>query len=988
MPIPQLQPEHPIEAFELASRNLFRKTFQADGQSPQIQIRSLDVTEEFCFNCTGLQLPALFSVIGTMLACRGKNIWDPGRLVEEFGLAWACCRIAWELEKGTVEAAIKESIPHLPHQNTAQAIIHGLEEYWRLLATFLDRRDGYHGLHLPEPEAAGHEQYLISTKRLAIPRRIDLGIIRTALKEDWLQLSIIVRMRSVADLTALDSRLRSDVLLLSECLDGGQIPSRLRRMWDRIERAMVDTARAGTKIIKSILLWHPDRYQSPVLLSLDMSIDEARDVHEREGHEAILKLAKKWAIPVDSPRILLFAEEQSCFWSLASDGVDPIGRLLVRGDLPAASQEMLGLANRPLELEDGWRLHVRMPAAPLAFDVLPQGLEDASCLLRAMPRPAIGVRGGVRSAAGEFLCVAAMLPLITARSVRQLRLRAKAGGGLVDLGVDDSGVARLPHDTSAGSFTIEGVDDDGALLVSRSLVLVAIGNDDLAHAYADPPASRTLCDVHPEAADDPAGVRLLNSACLPELWPEVPEVACDVTAWFSKAVYLGPRVGEFATEPRPGFGWAVRYDGADEALLTHVGDAVAPDPEPKEKNADTGACRAWRKAFQNIRLSGNVSAEIREGLNAYRAVVRDSVSDRRKTNLGPRPQMQQLLEPDHLVQAERQPRVCEAVAIMAALAVRANARAFCGMSHRGDDDGSDEIPEPGRLLSWLPSFLGFDANGSIPGEVWSIVRLWQEIGIIDITAPAASSGLRWIARRPVWIRARIHDRYQATLMGLIKPGALNRISAEAEELGFAPIELPSESPYAPRVLRCSLPLSKRDTFAAWAVRWGMGVRDLPWTGQEWPSWLPSLPNLVRKHPRGWCPPLAEGVRAYRFDNTARGWVATNAELRGLWRHPAQPGQMPCWEVRVGEETRISPHRDDALLLGVCHQPSLAFRRSGASIISATPASGALPVRLPLACARLCTALAPMLPGPGPEGWRYPLPNRFMAESLAAHLGIP
>lgn len=981
----------PVEFYQSISRKMFNGIFHRDGDRQTI--RSIDISDQFAQRCLEMGPDRIFGAVGAMLGgmVLGSDPWvisgNTGAnklIVENFSLAWACCRIAWETDQGTLEEAIRKRL-HPPFLNAVPKIIRGLETYWEAVADYTGSRDNYHPLILPKETTSGQERYVISTKRLVIPWKRDLVSIWNHVGGDWYSLSIAARVERSMTAPAIDDRLAKDLRLFRDTLASGP-NQRLRSIWKRIE-SYVDfrserSSGAGIQR-RTTFIWEPSRHVQAQLHACDLDAGTFADTLESQGAEPILAMANGWEPAACERLFLLTSTSHSAIWRATRRATIPISRLLVHRSLGDAIGRLRPAGAPGLPLGNDWLLMDIDPSL-LPLERLPEGLDGCPQLLRGLSEPRISLAGGIRSAPGEYLVHPLIAPHITSEGASAMRAR------FTDRSIDLQPVCGnwpWPEGTPlAGDCRLEAIDGEGQTIATRSLNFIDPCTDShgVGAAFAHAPPSLTLCSIHPAQTEDPDEPPLLECGAIIPLWPvpATPHAICDATAWVTSAMYLGPRVGELSSEPRPGFGWAVRFSSTEDPLLTWTG--AAAQPIDGECNADKGACRAWRKAFDRKATFESRDADAVTAYRAYQGAARVAITKAaRRLDLGPRPANHLDLEPDRIAEIETDPRVRLAMTFMAALARKANARPLCDRA----TDMDDSPPEPGRLLAWLPQILGLSvASGRPPPEIWEVIRLWQEIGILDIVTPATSSGLRWVARSPEWVRVKIDDRLQMTLMGLVEPGWAEQLAEQANAAGYRPCWLRAESPWAPPVLRCSIEDDEGAAFAEWALSHGVQVSDMPWTGIEWPNWIRPLREAHRQFPSTDEEDAAERGWAFVPGRCTLARTSTRASM-SLWT-VYRRGGMTKWCFRSPDGARWSPIRDEAALLAAWGSGSpLGILCAGASLITPRSGLGELPLRLPLSLARLCTALSPSLPGPGPQGWRYPLANRFMADALADRLGL-
>lgn len=978
----------PLEHYQGLSRKMFNDIFHCDGD--RRVVRSIDISEQFAERCLGVGSDRIFASVRALLGGmgHGSDPWCSAGttklIAENFCLAWVCCRIAWEIDRGTLEESIRKRLDP-PYQNAVSKIIRGLGDYWEMVAEYTGSRKDHHPLLLPHEDASGHERYVTSTKRLVIPWKRDLAAIWNHLNGDWYSLPIAARVERSMSAPGIDERLATDLGSFRDALASGP-NQRLRSIWKRIE-SYVDfrsERSSGASIQRrTVFIWEPSRHAQAQFHSCDLDAGAFADLLESDGADPILAMADAWT-PAACDRLFLFTPtSHSAIWRATGHATSPISRLLAHRSLGDALGRLRPARASALPLGDDWLL-VDIDPSLLPLDRLPEGLDGCPQLLRELPDPRISLAGGIRSAPGEYLVHPLIAPRIASEGASTMRMRS------ADRSVDlqpAGGIWSWPEGMPmAGDYRLEALDGEGQTVATRSVRFVDPCADrrGVGAIIAPPAPSLTLCSIHPAQADDPDEPPLLERGTIAPFWP-VPatsDAICDATAWFTAAMYLGPRVGELASEPRPGFGWAVRFSATDDPLLTWIGSAVPPIEG--ECNADKGACRAWRKAFDRRMSIESCDADAVAAHRAYRGAARAAIAkDVRRLDLGTRPGNHLDLEPDRIVETDADPRLRMAMTFMAALARKANARPLCDRA----SDLDDAPPEPGRLLAWLPQILGLsDASGRPSPEIWAVIRLWQEIGILDIVPPATSSGLRWVARVPEWVRARIGDRLQMTLVGLVEPGWAEQLANQADAAGYRPCWLRSECPWAPQVLRCSIGVDQDAAFAAWAASHGVHATDIPWAGIEWPAWIRPLRDAHRQHSAVVEEEAAERGWSFVPDRYALVRTADSGSM-DLWT-VYRRGGMTKWCFRSPAGVRWSPVRDEAALLAALGSGlPLGILRAGASLIVPRSGIGELPLRLPLPIARLCSVLSASLPGPGPQGWRYPLPNRFMANALADRLGL-
>ncbi|MBA2660463.1 MAG: hypothetical protein H0U72_13275 [Nitrosospira sp.] len=986
-----------LAQYDELSRNLFRRTFSREEAGDRHRIRWIDASDEYCQAAIAAPSSAVLAEVTRMICTRVADPWNPTsfsapeqRIAENFILAWASCHAAWTHSSGQFIDSLRTVLPHLPDKNDAQKIIDGLERYWRALASFTQAHpNSYHELVLPPPESAGAEKNLISTKRLVIPRRIDLQRINAKLQGKWNRTSLLNKLSAARQVNGLDERFLDCLAQLERELVTIAGPTkRLRDIWKKVEAYLTHQENQDAVAASAIIAWLPNEYDPPSFLRSSISDDELTARIEEHGLTDALKTTQSWIPqPPTQPNenIFLFTPTGCAgISSVTSDASDSISFVIAHQNIKVSLSRMLGEPQQ--STDDSWFIWEISPARSLALDDLPVGLEEITSLLRGMRNPRISIQGGIRSSENEYILASGMLPTVSIHAASSVRCVGPAGPQM--LGPQGNNAQWEKIALTPGEYMLEAHDAEGEILARRKIRFTATADcgEQTLH-FANPPQRMRLCDVHPASSSKNDQISVLQPGATPSIWPmEASPEMCDLTAWFARAVYLGPRIGEMTADPRPGSGWAVRFDGKDDPMLTWEGTATPPDPDPHQQNADKGACRAWRKAFTKVRQANAFTPEAHACLAQYRQVARDIKTVRSPTALGERPATRLALDFDEIQSVPTNHRVESALAIMAILAGRRNARSLAGWQHSSEGPTRD----PDKLLSWLPDALGIEHDLGKP-LIWDVLRAWQEIGLIDITPSIVDSGQRWVARDPTWVTGQVSEKVHATLLGLVHPTAQRRIAEQCARLGCVVQILGGEWEWSPKLLRCTFPTQLRSRFQEWCAHAGLKIATMPWSGAEWPEWMVPFKQLAQRYSTGFedIPDhLRPDIASWAFDEQNAGFSKTPWSPASLvWKRPYRPGSVPLWLARTSVGIKCTPHRDEAFLLAVADKAQGLFVRKHGSIYGPSPKRGLIGIRAPLALGRLSAATGPSLPGPSPGGWRYPLANRFFAESLARHLGF-
>lgn len=982
-----------IEKCHTLSRDLFRKLFRAEPTA-RMQVRSIDVSDQLVESALGMRLNDVYGCIRDLLqeAGHGGDPWNASKsaggcgslIAENFLLGWVCCRICWEYD-GPLEEEFGKVIQP-PYQNKAAQVVRGLEEYWQGLAEYTERTEDCRPLVLPEVGKAGNERHVLSTKRLVVPRKRDLALIRSATAKKWPALSEAGRIALARDIGGIDERLRIELSTIYSLLAKG-LTKRQREIWKRISDYVETRISAAKLPVESVVtfLWDPSKYEPANVYVVALASEQLVVRLETEGPAAVINDSTSWSANGDSPKLLPFVQgDHPGVWLPWSHSDLPITRLLAHRSLRAQVIRFSHNGKPPSEIMEDWDLWTTDPCM-LPLTELEEGLRDCSGLLRRIPEPRMSIRGGVRIDGGGYLLANGLLPRVSGAGFSRVLL--KQNGTTLPLKMSEGEWAIELDRCSPGNCLLEGMDDDGAIVAQKSLSFVhedAPGRSAIRPPYPNPPPSLQLY-APSSLLDGPSdGYPTLPGGSNPHFVPEVAPAddICDLTAWHSAEVFLGPRIGEISEQARPGFGWSVRFSAGEQPLLTWIGNAQSPNP--LEANTNKSCCRLWRQAFSRSLEDEDLPSAARESHGAYRAALSRKIdATTKKVELGERPAVTFVRAPNEPRRVTQDGKIRTALTILSSICSRANGHRLC---HWSLDEERDHV-DPGRILEWLPEVLGVHThNGRVSPEIWRILRLWQESGIIDILPAVTNSGLRWIGRPPEWQCVRTGDWIQATLVGLVDPVWMNQLREQARMADLDVCLVASESAWAPEILRCRFLFSDLGRFREWSRQHGLEINSLLSAPGGLPAWIKPVTSKSQFLPQ--YDDSEPSVGGWSYDDREGGFTRSMVSSdSGLWL-VHRPGFTSKWVLRTQGALRWTPIREEAVLLAAFESGlPTAIKAEGADIIIKVPGRYVLPIYLPIPIARYCVITADTLPGPSNGIWRYRFSNEFVAQSVAKRLGI-
>lgn len=661
--------------------------------------------------------------------------------------------------------------------------------------------------------------------------------------------------------------------------------------------------------------------------------------------------------------LLIFVEELAGEHRLAlGEEIEGAELALVRRDRAEAFKSLFGGVIEDSRF-DGW---VEVSDCRVyQVSQLPVGLAGMTQLLHTTSAPRPRLVGGLR-VAGGFLWNQFFRPWLRSPAAAEVLCNVE-GEWVRCPPAEDPGDWLLPSTldlvppTDLAIRASFDVELDGQLLRRQSTATVRFVERSYGCNY-NPPAAGTYWreGCEPEQSEHRGGAHVDL-----EVTSSTESESADLLELDPSVRYLGPGLGEMSQDPASNHPWLVVGPRKNPHDLVYVGDLDQPVLPDGGESVNKGDRRVWSYAFRtnHVRVTtrtdvGYVGIEaeprLREVVSHYRRrASRQPIAGERR--VCPPADVESCWEFEMGRENTSTELTKQAAEVMAALAL-----ARSGIRLR-------EVQEIVAGLTGKRDFL-----------LWQqVIRAWAEAGLVDLLRRQDRSETVVVPRSPRFVMVRRGASVEARLIGLAANDVIDAIRALA---GRSITWMQPSTPFQPGLLRLA-GVDAKDVEET-STRIGLCRPEWLW----WPDPQHAPTHLKIRDDFGG---LFHGTPpdAYQFD--ARwDWrdmlfrlhpTTETVDLVGVERR-RHPQRCSIYVVLVDGEAMAWSHlRSWALLRASELLESTPFRASSGD---GTIASiGRSPMHLPLALARLCSAVGVGLPGPvlgsgvRVSGYRYPFGKR-------------
>lgn len=636
---------------------------------------------------------------------------------------------------------------------------------------------------------------------------------------------------------------------------------------------------------------------------------------------------------------------------------DSMGCLISKGYKAADSLGLKRLIG-PNQVASDWAAYVGKLS-------LPEGLSREN---RWLGGEGAGLRfkGGIRWS-GQFLAHPSYMPVAVCEYARTVLAHLPEGNPITLEWDPDLEGWKIPFHSvgPSGSVIIEARTDADEMLMKRTIPFRKALPAVLTENWPVPKKTYWISAPHLSDASIAGGVEH------PFIEAEKVANPPDTTAWETIATWLGPRVGDVSDVHKPGFDWQLTETLDEKRLLVFAGDPDHPiSPDPSAVSSNKGANRLWRRAFASgAKLADPKWEEIRKIYSNQR------VPEAVKKALGREPEKFD------------GPPIPPIRSVKASRAVPSIHKGVFELEHilRARVEGKTGAQRFSTLLNDVLKVFGM-ADSEV-GKARSIIRTWQEIGLIDVVVQPWVGNIVF-PRRPRFCLRSVSRIPIASLIGLTSKPMREDLAARGEKNGWTAIEKSSCSPMVPSMLelRASNPSDGLSWIQSVTSEFGLAPAiNLPWSDpSELPPAILSLDQVKR------------GAFRYSPDELPIGKEAFKVKLgESLEIKRIDPrGGPSAWVIGpVNNGWAMASSQDWAMILASLQlKGRLPYEATGNCFRRVVDAFGdgvasPLDVFLPLEVGRLLSIISPSLPGPTEEGYFYPYPTSLVGRILAKRLDL-
>ena len=777
----------PVRALVVVGEELVRVTGDPEAQAAEVE----DLLRQRILRSVGTDPFWLHAKAGA-----GAGSGKPDYL----GYLIVACLAATDLDDGDENSYIAR-LGEITAPTRGDLNLEIMADLWRHLAVWLDKHPAeYRPLVLPDPGGWTRIGY---TVKLAFPSRRDQIALAKILSLDHLTVEdppvgLVIDAVLAANKATLSDRFRSEFNVFRKQRDARVSPSVLREspFWIAVRATASTVVGYGEKTVHWALLASDDGFDLDLQLASDGEVTEepfstatldepiGRWTYEAKGSNSdddpvALLLAGVHSLPGLSQLIrgglVPFVEE--LHGHLESTGrreeLPDARAALVSNSLVTDITSRFGSARsrvRPSGIE-GWKFVEGLSLHVTNSREL-QGTTLEGCwILHESPSPArIRTIGGVR-VGNAWVGIRHLLPMFRVDSATSVT--ARTNGTIIALRREDLGTWTLPPQDFEGPLELVATNEDQNFRTQLEFVRApstesfrVVASPD-SWVYEDQARSRSFFDRWSEDT------------------PVIVEIG-DV----EQTMYLGRDIGSFL-RGRDGAAWAVVQFGNARLIRCLV---PLEESAPLGRVEDAGTRRRWRRS-----LTVDAATTCDPATAATLRRILSNANEQSDLPIVPRGADGRL--PPALAVVPH-PRLDDVITATVAISNRQ-----AGFDRR-------------RFTALICETLGVEPSASA-----SIVRAWQEAGLVDEVVNVRWSGRKLFAVPPHFQAFRTTSGIRGTFCGLWLAITSSELSSLASRAGMTVASVPACSPYLPKMI--SVQADTLDQITGLAAHLRLPVHRLP-----------------------------------------------------------------------------------------------------------------------------------------------------------------